>query len=144
MCFTCNHGLNLYVDVCISTRQCEIATVFSRFDIKALNELVVKSNVSAAFAFTLHLQYIHNSVRRFLWRKNDTLKKCSFTARYVIVIVVDVINIVISSSILINYRELDREHGFSKARLFRSSLKSHGLFFTTLPIFPVSFIGFRL
>ena len=37
--------------------QCEIATVLSRFDVKALNDLVVKSNVSHAFTSYTQLSF---------------------------------------------------------------------------------------
>ena len=40
---------------CLCATQCEIATVMSRFDVKALNDLVVKSNVSDTVV--LHYDY---------------------------------------------------------------------------------------
>ena len=57
-----------YIQVCCV--QCEIATVLSRFDVKALNELVVKSNVSVAFMHT-SMMILKRSLRGFLYSDDE-------------------------------------------------------------------------
>lgn len=49
--------LTMQLMLVFARMQCEIATVLSRFDVKALNDLVVKSNVSHAFISYTQLSF---------------------------------------------------------------------------------------